>query len=111
MADCLKAAMHVEHICKELGLELDPKLEVRVDAAAAIGFARSVSGHKRMKHLDLRAGWIQQLRDTSLADFVKVDGSINRADFFTKLFTRVRFCEEERQLMARLPSDQGRLHK
>jgi hypothetical protein len=38
-----------------------------------------------MKHIDLRQGWIKQLRDTSICHVEKVAGEENKADFFTKL--------------------------
>ena len=38
-----------------------------------------------MKHLDLRAAWIREMKDSNVVKFVKVDGKINLADFFTKI--------------------------
>ena len=111
MSDGLRWGLHVSHIGQEFGIPMPSTLQVYVDATAAIGFARSHSGSTRMKHLDLRLAWIRQLKDSSLADFVKLDGEVNKADFFTKLLPRIKFKEQEAQLMAKLPSDHGRLHK
>ena len=111
MSDGLRWGLHVKHIGGEFGIPMPDVLQIYVDATAAIGFARGTSGTTRMKHLDLRAAWIQQLRDTSLADFVKVDGNMNEADFFTKLLPRIKFKEHEAKLMSKLPSDHGGLHK
>ena len=38
-----------------------------------------------MKHIDMRDGWVQQLRDHSKVKFHKIAGTDNDADFFTKV--------------------------
>ena len=38
-----------------------------------------------MKHLDIKEGWIQQLRDRDIADYCKIDGPLNLAGLFAKL--------------------------
>ena len=38
-----------------------------------------------MKHLDLREGWIRQMKEEQRVHFVKIDGKLNLADFFTKI--------------------------
>jgi hypothetical protein len=51
------------------------------------------------------------MRDRSTAEFIKVDGKENKADFFTKLLSMVMFKEAEAGLMATLPATQGSLDK
>ena len=60
-------------------------MKVGVDAAAAIGFINNTGTVSRMKHLDLREAWVQQLRDKEVVDYYKVVGTDNPADFFTKI--------------------------
>ena len=38
-----------------------------------------------MKHLDIKEGWIQLLRDRDIAEYWKIEGPLNLADFFTKI--------------------------
>jgi len=63
-----------------------------------------------MKHIDLRAAWMQLLRDRSICDVVKVDGTANPADFFTKLLGRKDFSTYEQQLMQNIAHDQIMMH-
>ena len=98
-------------MAQELGISIPGKIRIYADATAAIGFANGASGQSRMKHLDLRQAWIQQIRDRSIAEFIKVDGTDNKADFFTKLLSRVLFKEAESAMMAKLPANQGSLDK
>jgi hypothetical protein len=109
MSDSLKAAIQITNMANEMGIATPDKISIHVDATAAIGFANGTSGQSRMKHLDLRSAWIQQVRDRSLAVFTKIDGLENKADFFTKLLPRVQFKEFEQCLMGKLPANQGSL--
>jgi hypothetical protein len=111
LSDSLKAGIQINNMAQELGISSSDKVHIYVDATAAIGFANGTSGQTRMKHLDLRQAWIQQVRDRSTAEFIKVDGTANKADFFTKLLSRVMFKEAEADLMAKLPAIQGSLDK
>ena len=67
------------------------ELELYVDAAAAIAFATNVGSKTRMKHLDIRLEWIQELRDSNLVEIIKVSTDEQRADPFTKILERVAF--------------------
>ena len=73
-------------------------LIIYIDATAAIGFIENTGGGGRMKHLDIKDGWIQQLRDRDIADYWKIDGPINLADFFTKLNDRVVYYQQYEQI-------------
>ena len=93
MSDGLRWGLHVRYIGEEFGIPMPTVLQIYVDATAAIGFARSTSSTTRVKHLDLRAAWIRQLKCTSLAGFIKVKGAVNQANFLTKLLPRIKFEE------------------
>ena len=55
----------------------------------------SLTKSSRMKYIDLREAWVQQLRDRKLCEFDRVPGAKNVADFFTKVLDRVKFQEWE----------------
>ena len=97
-ADSLQRALHISYIASELQLEVPRPLIIYIDATAAIGFIENTGGGGRMKHLDIKDGWIQQLRDRDIADYWKIDGPINLADFFTKLNDRVVYYQQYEQI-------------
>ena len=69
-------------------------LIIYIDATAAIGFIENTGGGGKMKHLDIKEGWIQLLRDRDIAEFWKIEGPLNLADFFTKLNDRIIFDQQ-----------------
>ena len=101
-ADSLKLGMHIHHVAKELNLPVSDTIIMKVDSTAAIGKIQGPRGSGKMKHLDLRDAWIQRLRNKKIVDIVKVLGTENGADFFTKLLSRADFCKEEDRLMAKI---------
>ena len=52
-------------------------LVVYIDASAAIGFIENTGGGGKMKHLDIKEGWIQLLRDRGIAEYWKIEGVLN----------------------------------
>ena len=103
-ADSLKLGMHIHHVAKELNLPVSDTIIMKVDSTAAIGIVKiqGPRGSGKMKHLDLRDAWIQRLRNKKIVDIVKVLGTENGADFFTKLVSRADFCKEEAILMTKI---------
>ena len=73
-----------------------------VDAGAAIGFINNTGAPARLKHISLRLAWVRQLRDHSRVMFIKVLGTENPVDFFTKNQAYPAFKEAEDRLMTRL---------
>ena len=55
-----------------------------------------------MKHLDMKSRWIRMLRDRKEVDTEKVQGELNEADFFTKIFAGQAFKQAEQQLMPKV---------
>ena len=79
------------------------KVVIGIDAGAALGFIKNTSTcSSNLKHINLRLGWVQQIRDRSLAEFVKIPGTANPADLFTKLQGLKLFQQMEAQLMKKL---------
>ncbi len=84
----------MRYIGEELGIEMPAKIPVLVDAAAAMAFAENTLGVGRMKHLDLRAAWVQEMKTCGLIALTKVAGTENDADFFTKVLPAGDFQRE-----------------
>ena len=56
-----------------------------------------------MKYIDMRQQWVQQLRNKDEISYMKVAGTENDADYFTKVHPRPKHLEFEARLMKRLP--------
>ena len=52
-----------------------------------------------MKFIDIRGGWIRQVRDRHQIQFAKIEGTRNPADTFTKLLDRKEFGTYQDELM------------
>ena len=63
-----------------------------------MGFINNTANSGKMKHLDIRKDWIQLVRDRGLAEFVKEDGKLIKADFMTKLHNRVEYNRQYKEL-------------
>jgi hypothetical protein len=85
LSEGVKQAIHLRNVGEELGIPMPDTVPVMVDASAAKSFAEDTLGVGRMKHLDLRAAWIREMKDSKVVEFIKVDGTVNLADFFTKI--------------------------
>ncbi len=97
-ADSLQRALHLSYIANELQLNVPRPITIYIDASAAIGFIENTGGGGRMKHLDIKEGWIQLLRDRDIAEYAKIDGPLNLADFFTKLNDRIMYYQQYEQI-------------
>ena len=84
-SEALKLALHGNYVAEEIGLPVDSMVHINIDAGAALGFINNTASVGRMKHIDMRDGWVQQLRDHSKVKFHKIAGTDNDADFFTKV--------------------------
>ena len=85
------------------------KIPVKIDAGAAIGFITNTCSIGRMKHIDLRESWVEQLRSKGNFEWVKVPGTSNKADAFTKILTGIEFARGTEGLMQPLPNQGGML--
>ena len=94
----MQRALHVSYIAEEMGMEVSRPIEIEIDANAALGFINNTSSSTKMKHLDIREDWIQLIRDRGLAEFIKVDGKVIKADFMTKLLNRVEYNRQHKEL-------------
>ena len=75
----------VQSICRDLGY--DYKLRIHTDATAAIGIARR-RGMGKIRHLDTTDLWVQEVVRSGRVELLKVLGTENPADIFTKYVER-----------------------
>jgi hypothetical protein len=109
MSETMKMVLHHSYITEELGFKSAYPMIIDVDAAAAKGFADGLGKASRMKHIDIRDAWVQQLRDRKKAEFRRIPGVDNAADFFTKLLNKPNFKKWAEMFMGTLPPDRGSL--
>ena len=93
-SDTLARALHVTYVCEEVNLAVPRPIIIDMDAEAAMGFLRNTGGNGKMKHLDIRKSWIQQLRNKEVVEFRKMAGTQIPANFLTKLLDRVEYNRE-----------------
>ena len=84
-------------------------IPIHIDAGAAIGFITNTCSIGRMKHIDLRESWVEQLRKKGVIKWIKVPGTANRADTFTKILQGAEFEKGTADLMVPLPTQGGML--
>ena len=88
--------MHVKYIGEEMGIKMPRVISVYVDATVAIAFAADVGAPTGMKFIDLREGWVMDLRDRKKCQVLKVDTILNPADFGTKILTVKEFRRQRK---------------
>ena len=91
-ADVLKLARHVKFIAEEFGIDCSERINLQTDASVAISF--SDGGGGKMKHIDARLAWVQELRDKDIVRLIKVPGADNPADFYTKILPSAEFRKQ-----------------
>jgi hypothetical protein len=69
-----------------------------------MSFASNLGGtsQSKLKHIDLRRAFVSQLRDTSEIEVLKILGTENPANFFTKVLSGAEFKREGGPLMDRV---------
>ena len=104
LGEAAKIAVHLKWICQELHIDVARQVTIRCDATAAMSFASNLGGasQSKPKHIDLRRGFVEQLRDTSEIEIVKILGTVNPANFFTKVLSASEFKREGDPLMGKV---------
>ena len=108
-SDAAKLAQHLKFVCEEINIPCPTKVPINIDAGAAIGFITNTCSIGRMKHIDLRESWVEQLRNKDHLEWVKVPGPENRSDTFTKIRSGADFARGVEGLMVPLPNQGGML--
>jgi hypothetical protein len=62
LSEAIRHALDMKYVGEELTISMPEKPTIHCDASAAIGFADCVEGVGRMKHIDLRECWVQEMR-------------------------------------------------
>ena len=81
IAKGMQNGMGFQSMARDINMQLG--LKVHSDATAAIGIARR-RGLGKLRHLDVEDLWVQHKVRTKAIDLVKVLGTSNPADIFTK---------------------------
>ena len=81
ICDGVSQGLGLQSICRDLGFTY--KLRVHSDATAAIGIARR-RGMGKIRHLDCSDLWVQEKIRSEKIEVVKILGTDNPADAFTK---------------------------
>ena len=79
-----KAFMHLEYIVEEMNLAFPSPYTLHYDNQTAGNFIMGDIMNTKMKHIDIRQRWVQELRDRSIMIPQKIDTKKNLADLFTK---------------------------
>ena len=90
--------LELQYVADELGISTPTRLNAYTDATAAIGFAKNNGGATRMRHIDVREGWVQQIRNRKNLSIHKIWGIDNPADFFTKIMAKTEFARTSAKL-------------
>ena len=90
--------LELQYVADELGVSTPTRLNAFTDATAAIGFAKNNGGATRMRHIDVREGWVQQNRNRKNLSIHKILGTDNPSDFFTKIMAKSEFARTSMNL-------------
>ena len=105
LSECTRVAVHFRWVCEELRIVIPQRIPVYCDATAAIGFFKNLGGQtqSKLKHIDLRARWVLDMRDSKQAiELLHIPGVENPANFFTKVLGPIDFKRKSDHLMSRV---------
>jgi hypothetical protein len=86
-------AMYLRNLAKDLWPEIIQgaiPIVVRADNNGAIGLAKNNMGHSRTKHFDTKLKLCQEVEETGIVTYLRVDTEDNVADVLTKPLARDR---------------------
>ncbi|KAE8907367.1 Retrovirus-related Pol polyprotein from transposon TNT 1-94 [Phytophthora fragariae] len=98
----VQEVIHLRQMLKELQVQQKAPTEVFVDNESAKKLAVNPSLHSRTKHIDVRHHFIRERVDMEEIEVLRVPGSENVADAFTKPLSRAKF-EKHREVMGLMP--------
>ena len=92
MSALCQLGLNFHYVLEEMGIMQRPSpIIAQTDSAAAIGFASGSGKKTKIRHVDQRMEWVQELKDIDLFDWVHVPSAINKADILTKVLDKVKF--------------------
>jgi hypothetical protein len=66
LSETMKDALHLKYGGEELGMVMPATLRIGCDSSAALAFVENTTSTGRMRHIDIRDDWIQDLRNCDL---------------------------------------------
>ena len=92
LSETVRAARLLVWRCEEMGLKITLPLCIQVDNYASIAFQNSTCLQSRVRGcIDMREGWVKELRDKEEVRTRKVNTDDNKADILTKCFPTYKF--------------------
>ena len=87
-----KEVSYLRNLVKEFNLPLTRTTPLHVDNQSAIDLSRNPTHHSRSKHFAIRTAWLREQVECKELEIVKIDGTANPADMFTKPLPRVKYA-------------------
>ncbi|CAM8953748.1 unnamed protein product [Rhodiola kirilowii] len=93
VTEASKEMVWLQNFLRELGKEQGAST-LYSDSQSAIHLAKNPAFHSRTKHIELKYQYIHHLLERKLLQLMKIDGSKNPADMFTKAVTleKLKLC-------------------
>ena len=98
-AEALKLCKYVKNLADDMMVPVPGRINLQVDATAAIGFADNTQCKSKMKHVNMKWHWVQSLREREVVRLIKIAGTDNPADAFTKILNGPAFRKIQDQYM------------
>ena len=87
----------MDRLVTEIGLTHDT-VNVHCDSQSALHLAVNHVMDSRVKHIDIRYHFLKQVVFDKMIELVKIDGTLNRADAFTKVIPLESFSRHRAKL-------------
>ncbi len=107
----IQAFMQLSYVIEELGLTGFPRpLTLYVDNSAAQIFIEDTCDYSRLKHIDCRQKWVQDMRNADVIEACHIPSEDNLADIFTKILAGPLFHKLKSFLLKVLPKQASKHH-
>ena len=89
-SSCCSQLLWIQQQMRDYGLEFS-NTPIFVDNSAAISIIKEPSHHSKTKHIEIKYHFIRDCYEKKLIEIVKIHTDLQKADLFTKAFTKSRF--------------------
>ena len=96
-SEATKWVKHMAYILDELRVKVETPLQLFTDSSALKQLINTDARKTKMKHVDLRAGWMEEMINKEEIKLTWLPGVMNGSDILTKLVNGVRkkeWCEK-----------------
>ena len=95
MIEAMKEAIWLQGLLDDLRNNQDP-LKINYDSMNAIYLEKNLVYHARMKHINVKFHFVQEILDEGNIELQKIHKKENPTDMLTKVVLRVKFayCKE-----------------